>query len=154
MEDELEAAIFVAVGPQLVVGLSSACCRGVDLTVGFCAREIGSRWECGALAVSSGEHWSQDGAESSPFMCAWSRVFPFYVRSTMGDHQAYRVEWLIMLCTISISVRFLLSATPFCGGSPGVEYCAAIPFSCRNLAKGPCTCPHGVCLAIILSTSV
>ena len=47
-----------------------------------------------------------------------------------------RLDKLIMLLTMSINVRFLLSATPFCCGEPGIVYWAIILFSSRNLANG------------------
>jgi len=38
-------------------------------------------------------------------------------------------ELLSMLLTMSIRVRFLFSATPFCCGVPGIVYWATIPSS-------------------------
>ena len=57
-----------------------------------------------------------------------------------------RDELLIILLTMFMSIRFLLSATPFCCGEPGIIYLTIMPCSLRKFTNGPGFCHSPVYL--------
>ena len=85
----------------------------------------------------------------------WFRIYTAVFKASPNRNSG-RVEWLIMLLTISIKVWLRISATLFCWGVPSIVYWASMPCSCRNKANRLGFLPVSVYLppAVILTSSI